>query len=76
MNTLECFHVTENVGVDKIHDVFAPLEVRPLLLLFIYEEKLLCLEQLNERIVTYPLRLPLNQLQHRCGISCKICPLF
>lgn len=47
LNTLEFFLVTENVGVDVMHDVLegvAPLEVKLLLQRFIYEEKLLCLE--------------------------------
>lgn len=59
LNTLEFFHVTENVGVDIMHDVLegvAPLEVRLLLQRYIYEEKLLCLEQLNERIASYDYR--------------------
>ncbi len=56
LNTLEFFHVTENIGVDVMHDVLegvAPLEVKLLLQHLIYEEKLLCLERLNERLSSY-----------------------
>lgn len=55
LNTLDYFHVTENVGVYIMHDVLevvASLEIRLLLLHYICEEKLLCLEQLNKRIVS------------------------
>ena len=56
LNTLKYFHVTENVGVDIMHNVLegvAPLEVKLLLRHYIYDEKLLCLEQSNERIVNF-----------------------
>ncbi len=56
LNTVKYFHVTDNVGVDIMHDVrdgVAPLEVKLLLRQYIYEEKLLSSEQLDERIVGF-----------------------
>lgn len=55
VNTLELFHVTENVGVDVMHYVLegvAPLEFKLLQIHYIYEAKLLCLE-LNIQMKEY-----------------------
>lgn len=56
LNTLQYFHVAENVTVDIMHDVLegcAAHEVKLLLFSFIYEKKYFSLELLNARIASF-----------------------
>lgn len=63
------FHVTESINVDIMHDILegvAPLEVKLMLRHFIYEEKLITLEQLNDRILSFSVWIWKYNKQTKC----------
>lgn len=56
LNSLNYFHVTDNICVDVMHDILegvALVEVKLLLKRYIHEEKLFTLDQFNDRLQSF-----------------------